>query len=82
MDVCDLSGPEPLDPQAALALDVALTDAHRGCDIATLSQVSWAVCKLCDRATQTQPRSSCCRAPTRIQGWALLVVRSGHASRR
>lgn len=85
MDVCDLSGPDPSDPIEALALDAALTDAHRGCDIRGLAPTSWAVCKLCGHmAEDAGVRSRCCRAPLRIQGWALpaAVVPSSSASVR
>lgn len=71
MSTEDLSGPEPVDPLEALALDAVISDAQRGYDILHLTPVAWAVCKLCDRpVTRVPGRSRCCRAPLRIQGWA------------
>lgn len=76
MEMSDLSGPEPDDPQEALALDAEKGEAERGFDILEIARpASWAVCKLCDRPAVVQgTRSRCCRAPIRIQGWHLPAV--------
>lgn len=72
MTLCDLSGPEPDDPREAIALDATKGEAERGFDIAALTPICWAVCKLCDRpAVVRGARSRCCCAPIRMQGWCL-----------